>query len=150
MIWTRSRPWQGVLVIVLSLAVVACATKPAPNFKGRWQPVNNLGDAPVELPLHEAHLYTASPLDRTLKSMLTRWARESRMTLSYLNGSDFTLYKPVADIRTASLQQAVSQLNAAYSAQGVVISADASQITVRAAQTTVVPSATPAAAPAAP
>ena len=150
MIRTRSRPWQGVLVVVLSLAAVACATKPAPNFKGRWQPINNLGDAPVELPLQEAHLYTASPLDRTLKSMLTRWARESRMTMSYLHGSDFTLYKPVADIRTASLQHAVSQLNAAYAAQGLVISVDASQITVRAAQTAVVPSTTPAPAPAAP
>jgi hypothetical protein len=70
--------------------------------------------------------------------------------MSYLHGSDFTLYKPVADIRTASLQQAVSQLNGAYAAQGVVISADASQITVRAAQTAVVPSTAPAPAPAAP
>ena len=91
MIRTRSRPWQGVLVFVLSLAVVACATKPAPNFKGRWQPINNLGDAPVELPLQEAHLYSASPLDRALKAMLTRGARAARMTMSDLPGSAVTV-----------------------------------------------------------
>ena len=123
--------WQGALVVLLSLVVVACATRPAPNFRGRWQPVNQLADAPVAIPLNTSYIYAPAPLDRTLKSMLTRWARDSRMTLSYLHGSDFTLYGPVADISTPSLQQAVSQLNAAYASQGVAISADATQITVR-------------------
>ena len=121
-----------VLLLVVA-ALSACATRPAPNFRGRWQPVNDLADAPQELPLSTAYTYYASPLDRTLKTMLTRWARDSRMTLSYLHGSDFTLHRPVADIRTSSLQQAVSQLNAAYAAQGIAIDADARQITVRGA-----------------
>jgi hypothetical protein len=86
---------------------------------------------PRELPLHQAYIYAASPMDRTLKTMLTRWARDSRMTLSYLHGSDFTLHQPVGAISSQSLQQAISGLNAAYAEQGISIEADSRQITVR-------------------
>src|SRR3546814_8947667 len=58
-------------------------------------------------------------MDRTLKSMLTRWAKDSKRTLSYLHSLDFTLYRDVADIRTTDLEDAVSRLNSAYSAEGV-------------------------------
>jgi hypothetical protein len=126
--------WRRLAVVLLLASLVAaCGTTPAPNFRGRWQPVNHFDDSPKELPLAQAYVYTASPLDRTLKTMLTRWARDSRMTLSYLHGSDYTLYGPVAQIGTPSLQQAVSQLNAAYAAEGISISADERQITVRGA-----------------
>lgn len=133
-------------MVCLILAVAACGTRPAPNFRGKWQPVNRVADAPQELPLSAEYVYYVSPLDRTLKTMLTRWARDSRMTLSYLHGSDFTLHRPVAEIRTSSLQQAVAQLNTAYAAQHIVVSADGGQITVRVA--TAAPAAEPA--PAAP
>jgi hypothetical protein len=70
-------------------------------------------------------------MDRTLKSMLTRWAKDSKRTLSYLHSSDFTLYRDVADIRTTDLGAAVSRLNSAYSAEGVTITSDERQIVVR-------------------
>src|SRR3546814_13609103 len=63
-------------------------------------------------------------MDRTLKSMLTRWAKDSKRTLSYLHSSDFTLYRDVADIRTTDLEDAVSRLTSAYSAEGVSITND--------------------------
>lgn len=131
MIKISSRYRRLGIVSLLTLLVAACGTTPAPNFRGRWQPVNHFEDSPKELPLSQAYVYAPSPLDRTLKTMLTRWARDSRMTLSYLHGSDYTLYGPVAGINTPSLQQAIAQLNAAYAAQGVSISADQRQITVR-------------------
>lgn len=134
--------WQMLAVAPLVALLAACATEPAPNFRGRWKEVNRFDAAPQELPLNEAYIYQAAPMDRTLKTMLTRWARDSRLTLSYLHGSDFTLYGPVADIHTPSLLQAVSDLNTAYATQRVVISADRQQITVRMAQ------AAPMAAPA--
>ena len=56
------------------------------------------------------------------------------MTLSYLHPSDFSLYQPVAKIHTNDLQQAVSQLSAAYTEQGVLVTASNNQIVVRAAQ----------------
>lgn len=127
----RSNGRRFGLAVLVSLLVVACGTTPAPNFKGRWQPVNHFDDVPVAIPLSQAYVYAPSPLDRTLKAMLTRWAKDSRMTLSYLHGSDYTLHGPIAGIRTPSLQRAVGELNAAYAAYGVSISADAVQITVR-------------------
>src|SRR3546814_3059755 len=70
-------------------------------------------------------------MDRTLKSMLTRWAKDSKRTLSYLHSSDFTLYRDVAEIRTTDLEDAVSRLNSAYSAEGVSITNDDRPIVVR-------------------
>jgi hypothetical protein len=128
---------------LLAVQLAACGTTPAPNFRGRWQEVNRMDSVPRELPLHQAYVYAPSPMDRTLKSMLTRWARDSRMTLSYLHGSDFTLHQPVAAISSQSLQQAISALNAAYAQQGILIDADARQITVRTAVADAPPSSAP-------
>lgn len=126
----------------LALAMAACAARSAPNFRGRWQPVNRFAETPREIPLHQAYVYAPLPLDRTLKSMLTRWARDSRMTLSYLHGSDYTLHQPVAHVRTSNLQLALEQLNQAYASQGVAISADDRRITVRPAGVSVEPETT--------
>lgn len=123
--------WQALAVSCLVLALAACATRSAPNFRGRWQPVNQFAETPREIPLHQPYVYAPLPLDRTLKSMLTRWARDSRMVLSYLHGSDYTLHQPVAHIRTSNLQAALERLNQAYASQGMAISADDSRITVR-------------------
>lgn len=137
-------PLHRVMCLALFAAVLAaCGTTPAPNFRGRWQAVNAMDAVPRELPLHQAYIYSASPMDRTLKGMLTRWARDSRMTLSYLHGSDFTLHQPVAAINSQSLQQAIAGLNAAYAAQHIVIDADKGQITVRAAADSAITSGAP-------
>ena len=121
-------------MLCLVLVVAACATRPAPEFGGRWKPVNQFAESPVALPLHQTYVFSASPMDKTLKTLLTRWAKASKHTLSYLHSSDFTLYGPVQDIRTASLEQAVSQLAIAYSPYGVHVSIEAGQIIVRHAQ----------------
>src|SRR3546814_1962549 len=76
------------------------------------------------IPLYQTYVFYPSPMDRTLKSMLTRWAKDSKRTLSYLHSSDFTLYRDVAEIRTTDLEDAVSRLNSAYSAEGVTITND--------------------------
>ena len=111
--------------------MAGCATSPAPDFKGRWKPVNRYAADTEEIPLHEAYVFHPAPMDGTLKSMLSRWARDSKMSLSYLHSSDFTLHAPVARIRTGNLQDAVAQLNAAYAGRGVDVSASQSQIVVR-------------------
>lgn len=131
--------WRALAVACLALALAACAARPAPNFRGHWRPVNRFAETPREIPLHQAYVYAPLPLDRTLKSMLTRWARDSRMALSYLHGSDYTLHQPVAHIRTSNLQSALEQLNEAYASQGVAISADDRRITVRQAGASATP-----------
>ena len=123
-------------VAVLTLALTACATHPAPNVAGRWKPVNRFADAPQEIPLQQSYVFFVSPLDGTLKNTLARWAKDSKMTISYLHSSDFTLHSQVADIRTANLRDALEQLSAAYAAQKVQIVAEQNQIVVRFAEGT--------------
>lgn len=96
--------------------------------------MNRYAATAEEIPLYQSYVFHASPMDGTLKTMLTRWANDSKMTLSYLHPSDFTLYGPVAQIQTNDLQQAVSQLTAAYAGQRVSVTASNNQIVVRVAE----------------
>jgi len=121
------------LLTVLMAATAGCATKPAPEYGGRWKAVNHYAETPQEIPLYQAYLFYPSPMDGTLKIMLERWARDSKMTLSYLHASDFTLHAAVAQIRTNDLGEAVSQLSAAYAVQGVSVATEGNQIVVRSA-----------------
>lgn len=120
-----------VLLAVQMVATAGCATKPAPEYGGRWKAVNRYAEVPQEIPLYQAYAFYPSPMDGTLKTMLERWARDSRMTLSYESGSDFTLHAGVAPIRTNDLGQAVSQLSTAYAAQGISVSTEGNKIVVR-------------------
>jgi len=121
--------------LALVVVMTGCATTPVPDFRGRWKAVNRYADTPQEIPLYQSYVFYPSPMDGTLKNMLARWAKDSKMTLSYLHPSDFTLHAAVAKIHTSSLQDAVSQLTLAYTGQGVAITAEDNQIVVRAAAT---------------
>ena len=83
-------------LLLLVIGLLSCATRPAPDFGGRWKGVNRYAASTEEIPLSSAYLFHASPMDGTLKAMLTRWSKDSKMTLSYLHPSDFTLHEPVA------------------------------------------------------
>lgn len=95
--------------------------------------MHGFAEAPQAIPLQQAYLYRALPADVTLKNMLSRWARDRKMSLSYLHSNDYTLYEPVARIQTSSLDVAVGALSDAYAPQGVVIAVQNNQIVVRAA-----------------
>ena len=122
------------------LTLSACATRPAPGISGRWKAVNHYAAFPQEIPLHQAYVFSPSPLDVTLKTMLARWARDSRMTLMYEHPSDFTLYGAVAQLHTSSLQDAVAELSALYSTQQVLVTTDGNTIIVRRAVEATTPS----------
>lgn len=128
-------PTRELARVAASLALVAivagCAARPAPDFSGRWRPVNRYADQPQPIPLHQQYLFYASPLDRTLKTMLSRWAKDAKMTLSYLHPSDFTLHAEVAGIRTSDLRSAAAQLSQAYAAQQLAVLVESNQIVVR-------------------
>jgi hypothetical protein len=124
---------KGCTVAVIAVAVMlaGCATKPAPDFGGRWKPVNRFASTTMEIPLYTSYVYQASPMDGTLKTMLERWAKDSGMTLDYRLSSDYTLYGAVANITTTNPQQAVIDLTTAYAGQGVLISIVGNQIVVQ-------------------
>ena len=118
-------------IFLLIAGLAACATPPPAQVRGRWKPVNQFGEQPQAIPLKPAYVYYAAPVDRTLKSLLERWARDSHMTLDYRHDSDFTLYRPVADVRGNALQAALGQLGALYAPQQVAIGVEADRIVVR-------------------
>ena len=95
-------------------------------------------------------------MDGTLKTMLTRWAKDSGMQLDYRFGSDFTLYGPVSQIDTTDIRDAAAQLTSAYGPRGIAVSVVGNRITVTSASAApAAPAAsaatgTPAAAPSKP
>jgi len=113
-------------LLMAALASTGCAS--------RWKPVNRFTDEPREIPLQQAYVFQAMPLDRTLKAMLGRWAADTGMALAYQHPSDFTLHKPVAQIRATRLADALRELEAAYG-QGLTLAVDGNAITVRDAST---------------
>ena len=119
------------VAIGCSALLAACATHPAPGISGRWQPVNRFAASPEAIPLHPAYEFYASPLDGTLKTMLARWALDSKMALTYEDASDFTLYAPVAHIRTGDLRQATAALTTLYAAEHIVVTVEGNAILVR-------------------
>lgn len=92
-----------------------------------------------EIPLRPAYAFYPTPMDRTLKGMLERWARDMHMKLAYEHPSDFTLHAPVAELRTDDLHAAVRRLNALYAAQRVALAVQDDRIVVRLAGTEVAP-----------
>ena len=129
-------PTRELMRAAASLAIVAivagCAARPAPDFWGRWRPVNRYAEQPQPIPLQQQYLFYASPLDGTLKALLTRWTKDAKMTLSYQHPSDFTLHAAVAGIRTSDLGSAALQLSQAYAPQQVAVVVEGNQIVVRA------------------
>lgn len=116
---------------VAMLALAGCAARPAPDFRGRWQPVNRYSETTQEIPLRQAYVFHPAPMDRTLRTMLGRWVRDSQMTLAYEHPSDFTLHAPVAQIRTSDLHDALDRLNAIYAAQQVSITLVGNRVVVQ-------------------
>ena len=125
------RAGAAIFATALAAALLsACATPEAADIGGRWRAVNRFADAPQAIPLQQAYVFQASPADGTLKTMLSRWARDARMTLSYQHPNDYTLHSPVGGIRTTSLEQAASALSSAYAVHGVHVLVDRTQIIV--------------------
>ncbi len=113
-------------------ALTACGTPPAKDFSGSWHPINRFQSQPTEIPLQQAYTFYAAPTDETLKTMLTRWAKDTGRKLEYGLGYDVTLYEPVAEIRTTDIDSAVQQLSGIFVAQNVLVTAHPREIVVQA------------------
>lgn len=125
-----------VLSATLLLSLAACGPRPAPDIGGRWKAVNRFAEQTEEIPLRPAYVYQAAPMDRTLKAMLERWARDSKMSLAWELSSDYTLHAPVAEVRAASVEQAAAELTRIYAPQQVHVLVEGNRLVVRRAATT--------------
>jgi hypothetical protein len=132
------------LVSALAMLLSACGTPAAKDFGGRWKPVNKYDDKVVEIPLALPYTYYAAPMDGTLKTMLTRWTKDTGLKLAYRLRSDFSLTRAASGIHTTELRDATAQLSTIYGAQGVAVTVDGPQLVVEEVSASVAP------APAAP
>lgn len=136
---TFEPPVNKFLLFVLAAALAspllsACGTPRARDFGGSWKPVHRFPDKTSEIPLALPYAYEATPMDGTLKTMLTRWASDNGMKLQYTLRSDFTLPKAATAIHTSELRDAVSQLSAIYAPQGIVLSIEGPDLVVQTAR----------------
>ncbi len=129
------RALVGALLLTV-LALVGCGTPPAKDYGGSWKPVNRFQDETTAIPLNETYQYFAAPMDRTLKNMLSRWAQDTGMKLSYGIAEDYTLFTPVGQIHTANGREATAQLSSIYAQEGVSVSISGNQIIVSQAAAT--------------
>lgn len=120
--FVSQKPFLLLMVAGLGVALSGCGTTPAKEFGGRWKPVNRFASETMEIPLYESYVFQAVPMDRTLKTMLERWAKDTGMKIDYRLGSDYTLHAAVQSIGTSDVQQALGEVNAAYSAQSISVS----------------------------
>lgn len=118
-------------LVCATLALAACGTPAAKDFGGSWRPLNQFQATTTAIPLSQDYTFYAAPMDGTLKTMLTRWAGDSGMTLSYKLNSDYTLYRPVSKIQTTSIAVAASDLSSIYSTEGVSVTSSNNQIVVQ-------------------
>ncbi|MDO5692743.1 MAG: hypothetical protein Q4G70_09725 [Pseudomonadota bacterium] len=104
---------------VLCIVLGACSSPPPPpSFGSDWKQVNTFTTEVQTLPFHVEHMYVVRPLDRTLKGLMQRWAKESGMTLDYRASADFTLSVQTANVRSPVLPDALSCLNGVYQPHG--------------------------------
>ncbi len=115
---------------LLLLALAGCGTPQPKDFGGAWRPVNRYQDAPMKIGLSQSYTFFASPMDGTLKTMLTRWAKDSARTLHYDLPVDYTLFGPVARIHTTDIHNAVLQLSSIYANEAVRVTVKGHAIVV--------------------
>lgn len=115
----------------LAAATAGCSTTAAPGLKGRWQPVNRFAETAEAIPIANPTLFYVTSVDATLKTLLERWAKESKKALTYQHPNDFTLHARVAGIRATNLNGALSALSAAYADYEVSITLEGQAIVVR-------------------
>lgn len=115
--------YKNFLLLIFSvLAVSACnSTPPAKDFSGEWKSVNQLEDEIREFPLYRKYSFKVMPIDKTLKSLLARWAEDSRRSVDYRSCYDYSLPKQAENIDSSSLSEAIMELNQLYAEKDIMI-----------------------------
>ena len=113
-------PLRGRRVAFLAacLLCAGCASHSA-KVSGGWRPANTLDTTPQPILRAPATQYMSTPIDQSLRGLLTRWAREGNMALDFQLASDFSLSQEAAAIRASSLEAALEALNRIYADNGV-------------------------------
>lgn len=104
-----------VIFSVLFLSVYGCSTVPEPpDFSNDWNSVNGYTEEIVPIQMYHPYEYKALEIDRTLKVLLARWAKDTFYTSSYNFCFNYTLPKEVRNIKEGNLSQAIEKLSEIY------------------------------------
>ncbi len=122
---------MAALAMATAVLVSGCQTTPAPDFGGKWRPINHFDENTREIPLNPVYTYYALPMDGTLKGLLGRWAKDTHAGLSYQLASDYTLPVAAGRIRTTDAAEALRELGQAYAAQQIALTIDNGALTAR-------------------
>lgn len=144
--WTKGFA-AGALCACLG-ALAGCASPQPRDFAGAWRPINQYPATVDRIPLNPTRAFAASPLDATLRGLLTRWAADGRVQLRYLLPYDLTLHQPVANVHSERLVEAVAALDSLYADQRVAVTLVDGNIVVRGRSDGAAADAPAAAAPA--
>lgn len=118
---------------LLACSLVGCGTTPAPEFGGRWRPLDRFAPSATPILLQSSYVFYVAPVDRTLKGVLERWAADSGVPLKYRSAHDFTLHADSSRVRAGDVGSAVKQMEAAYIGYGLLIRFEGGAIVVRVA-----------------
>ena len=125
--------FAGMAITAAAMAVcMGCAGREARDFSGRWTPANRYAAAAEAIPLAGVYMYQPSPMDGTLRNLLTRWAHDSGSELDYRHPFDFTLHEPVRAVRSGRLPDALAQLERAFEGHGLMLRLDGNRVVVAA------------------
>lgn len=105
--------------LVLMFLATGCGTTPAPDFRGSWREVNAIDPEPRAIPLRPVQYFNVLPSDRTLKDVVERWARESRLRVAYRAAMNYSVHLEATKVTATSLDSALEQLQRSYAGQGI-------------------------------
>ncbi len=109
------------LVSGAAMLVIACSAPQAPDFEGRWKPLNQFEKKIRVIPKTRPYAYEVIQLDTTLASVLERWALDSKVKFKSSCDSDYSLPTSITQLKAPTLEQGIKQVNDIYLQQGVQV-----------------------------
>ena len=113
-----------VFFMLLFTILSGCAGTEAPQFSGSWKSVNAFDTSIRAIALTREAVFYATPMDATLRGLLSRWARESGKQLDYRHDYDYTLPVGLAALKAPSIKEAVEKLQQTYAEKAIFIAVD--------------------------
>ena len=109
--------------IVLSFVALlgGCSSVRQRTLMTDWEPVHRYPSQARAIPLAPVVEYRVTPVDATLRLLLSRWAYLTGKTVDYRLPQDWTLHADASNVNATTLDAALRALSFAYRDLGVVL-----------------------------
>ena len=108
-------------LIAICLVSAGCSATRDAALMSQWQPVHQFPAQPT--PIYMAHSieYRVTPVDSTLRLLLSRWAYLSGVRSEYQLSQDWTLHSAAAAVNGSNLESAAASLSRAYAERSIEV-----------------------------